>query len=93
MDMLPNRDQVPPPQHAVGWRQVPTTGRSQDLLSGGQMKETRRFVVWAGGYVETTRDLRDALRISKTEGGLSVEDDGPRGKKRRAASGEDVSRR
>ena len=57
------------------------------------MKETRRFVVWAGGYVETTRNLRDALRRSRIEGGLSVEDEGPRGKKRMAASGEDVSRR
>ena len=56
-------------------------------------KETRRFVIWASGYVETTRNLRDALRIPKTEGGLSVEDEGPRGKKRHAASGEDVSRR
>lgn len=70
------------------------TGESEDLLSGGTMhKETRRFVIWGIEYLETTRSLPDALRRAKTIRDVSVEDEGPRGKKRHAASGEDASRR
>jgi len=56
-------------------------------------KETRRFVIWGIEYLETTRSLPDALRRAKTIRDVSVEDEGPRGKKRHAASGEDASRR